>query len=328
MSKKIFFPLFSLLFINISIFANEQTPDIIVAQDGTGDFHTIQEAVNSVRDFRPEGRTVIFIKKGIYKEKLIIPAWKEKLTLLGEDAQETIIMWNDHAKIDNMGTFRTYTLLVQGDDTELCNLTIENNADEAQAVALHVEADRVSVIGCRLIGNQDTVYLGKGGQRQFFYQCYIKGMTDYIFGPGTAWFEDCDLYCARNSYITASSTPENVAVGFVFNNCRITSAPNITRVFLGRPWRPFAYTVFMNSELDKAIAPEGWDNWRNPDNEKTARFAEFNNSAEGANTSKRVSWVRQLTAEEAAELTIENVLSGKDKWNPRSVGYNCRSNLQ
>ena len=287
----------------LSLNAAAQTPDIVVAQDGSGDFLTIQEAVNSVRDFRPEGRTVIFIKKGIYQEKLVIPSWKEKITLLGESAQETVITWNDHAKINDMGTFRSYTILVQGDDTELRNLTIENNAEPvAQAVALHVEADRVSVIGCRLLGNQDTVYLGKGGQRQFFYQCYIEGTTDYIFGPGTAWFEDCDLYCKRNSFITAASTPENVAVGFVFNNCRITSAPNITRVFLGRPWRPFAHTVFMNSELDKSIVPEGWDSWRNPDNEKTARFAEFNNHGEGADTSNRVSWARQLTEEEAQEL--------------------------
>ena len=295
--------LFAFLLINVKAFANGQTPDIIVAQDGTGDFFSIQVAVNSVRDFRPEGRTVILIKKGIYNEKLIIPAWKEKITLLGEDANETVISWNDHAKT-NMGTSKTYTLLVQGDDTELRNLTIENNAEPvAQAVALHVEANRVRVVGCRLLGNQDTVYLGKGGMQQFFEQCYIEGTTDFIFGPATAWFENCDLYCKKNSCITAASTPENIAIGFVFNHCRVSAAPDVTQVFLGRPWRPFAATVFMNCELPRAIAPEGWDNWRNPDNELTARYAEFNNSGEGADTSKRVAWARQLTAKEAAEIT-------------------------
>ncbi len=315
--KKFLFSLCASLFISINIFADNETPDIIVSRDGTGDFRTIQEAVNSVRDFRPEGRTVILIKKGVYKEKLIIPAWKEKLTLAGEDARETIITYDDHAKIDNMGTFRTYTFLVQGDDTILKNLTIENNAAQlGQAVSLHIEADRVSVIGCRLLGNQDTVYLGKGGYRQYFGQCYIEGTVDFIFGPSTAWFEDCDIYCKKNSYITAASTPENITVGFVFNHCRITAAPQITKVFLGRPWRAYAHTVFMNCSLDKNITSEGWDNWRNPENEKTARYAEFNNTGEGANTAKRVGWSRQLAKKEAAALTIEKVLGGNDAWKP------------
>ncbi|MDR1698420.1 MAG: hypothetical protein LBR75_01165, partial [Prevotellaceae bacterium] len=193
------------------------------------------------------------------------------------------------------------------------NLTIENNAEQlGQAVALHIEADRVEILGCRLLGNQDTVYLGKGGYRQYFKQCYIEGTVDFIFGPSTAWFEDCEIYCKKNSYITAASTPENIAVGFVFNNCKITFAPGITKVFLGRPWRAFAHTVFMNCELGQSIAPEGWDNWRNPDNEKTARYAEFNNRGEGSDISKRVAWSRQLTQRAAAELTKEKVLG--DFW--------------
>ena len=130
----------------------------------------------------------------------------------------------------------------------------------------------------------------------------MKGTTDFIFGPSTAWFEDCTICSKADSYITAASTPSDQQIGYVFSNCRLTAAEGITKVYLGRPWRPYAHTVFMNCHLGSHIRPEGWENWRNPANEKTARYAEYGNSGDGAKTEQRVGWSRQLTKKEASEL--------------------------
>ena len=215
--------------------------DIVVAKDGSGQFTTIQQAINSVRDFRPEGRTTIFIKNGVYKEKIVLPTQKTELTLIGESVDSTIITWDDHANINQMGTFKTYTFFVGGNDIVFEQLTIENNAPQlGQAVALHVEGDRIVFVNCRFLGNQDTIYLGREGSRAYFNHCYIEGTTDFIFGPSTAWFEDCLIYCKRNSYITAASTPKYIKYGLIFNNCQISQAGNVTSMYLGRPWRAYA----------------------------------------------------------------------------------------
>jgi pectinesterase len=296
----------------VSVSAKEY--DILVAADGSGDFVSVQKAISSVRDFRPEGRTVIFIKKGVYKEKIVLPTNKTEITLIGEDRDSTIITWDDHANIDKMGTFKSYTFLIQGNDIVLKNLTVENNAPQlGQAVSLHVEGDRICIINCRILGNQDTIYLGREGARMFFSDCYIEGTTDFIFGPSTAWFDRCLIHCKRDSYITAASTPVNVKYGFIFNNCRITVDTNVTKMYLGRPWRRFAMTVFMNCELPSEIRPEGWENWRNPENEKTVRYSEFMNSGQGSDFTKRVKWSRQLSKKEAKSINKKNVFGD---WNP------------
>lgn len=297
--------------------------DIVVSRDGTGDFTTVQEAINSIRDFRPEGRTVIFIRKGVYKEKVVLPTHKTEITLIGEDRDSTIITWDDHANINRMGTFKTYTFFIGGNDIVLENLTIENNAPQlGQAVALHVEGDRCVLIRCRLLGNQDTVYLGREGCRFYAQDCYIEGTTDFIFGPSTAWFEGCTIHGKRNSYITAASTPQHIPYGFVFNRCTLTNAPSVTDLYLGRPWRAYAMTVFLRCYLPAVIKAEGWDNWRNPANEATARYAEYANTGPGADRSKRVAWSRVLTETEAADICLERVM---DNWNPltclRQRGY-------
>ena len=202
-----------------------------------------------------------------------------------------------------MGTFRTYTLKIDGNGITLKNITIENNAARlGQAVALHTTGDRLTFVNCRFLGNQDTVFTGKAGTRLLFSGCYIEGTTDFIFGPSTAWFEDCTICSKADSYITAASTPADQQIGYVFSNCRLTAAEGITKVYLGRPWRPYAHTVFMNCHLGSHIRPEGWENWRNPANEKTARYAEYGNSGDGAKTEQRVGWSRQLTKKEASEL--------------------------
>ena len=289
---------------------------IVVDRAGKGHFRTVQQAIDSVRAFNPAGTVTILIKKGFYKEKLEIPSYLTNVKLVGEDRDNTIINYDDHANINKMGTFRTYTLKITGNDITLENLTIENSAAQlGQAVALHVEGDRVTFRNCRFLGNQDTIYAGREGSRQLFENCYIEGTTDFIFGPSTAWFENCQIHCKRNSYITAANTPQNIEYGFIFNKCKITLANGVTEMYLGRPWRAYSMTVFMNCDMPKGIRPAGWDNWRNTENEKTVRYSEYNNSGEGATTTERVSWCRQLKKQEAAQITIQKVFTRNDIWN-------------
>ena len=296
-------------------------PDtLFVARDGTGQFRTIGEAVEVCRAFM-EYHKVIYVKNGVYKEKLIIPSWLTNIEICGESADKTIITFDDHANIrltetnKPMGTFRTYTVKVEGSDITFKNITIENNAAKlGQAVALHTEGDRLVFIGCRFLGNQDTIYTGVGNTRVYFKDCYIEGTTDFIFGPSTAWFEGCTIHSKANSYVTAASTPQDVPYGYVFNHCRLTAAPSVTKVYLGRPWRPYAYTLFMNCELGSHIVPVGWHNWNNTDNEKTARYLEYNNTGEGAKTPERAPWSKQLTKKESAQVTLANVFKQDTSW--------------
>ncbi len=304
-------------------------PDtLVVSRDGTGEFRTIDEAIEVCRAFMDYTK-VIYVKKGVYKEKLIIPSWLTNITICGEDRDNTIITWDDHANIKMpvggldseaavkgklMGTFRTYTLKVQGSYITLKDITIENNAAKlGQAVALHTEGDHILVQNCRLLGNQDTVYTGVGGTRVAFYDCYIEGTTDFIFGPSIAWFQNCEIHSKANSYITAASTPAGQKYGYVFYKCRLTADKDVDKVYLGRPWRPFAATIFMDCELGKHIRPEGWHNWNNAKNEETARYAEYGNKGEGASTKNRVKWSKQLTKKEAAKVTLLDAF-GEDCW--------------
>jgi len=304
--------------------AVSDTPDtLIVARDGTGQYRTINEAIDVCRAFM-EYHKVIFVKKGIYKEKVEIPSWLANIEILGEDVDKTVITYDDHANIKipgtdkAMGTFRTFTVKVEGSDITFKNITIENNAAKlGQAVALHTEGDRLIFIDCKFIGNQDTVYTGTAGTRILFKDCYIEGTTDFIFGPSTAWFENCTILSKANSYVTAASTPKDVKYGYVFDHCKLTAAEGVTKVYLGRPWRPYAYTLFMNCEIGRHIRPEGWFNWSNPANEKTARYLEYNNSGEGANTGNRVNWSKVLSKKEAQGVTKENVFLLNNDWLPK-----------
>ena len=302
--------------------ANYDNPDtIVVARDGTGQFRTIGEAIEVCRAFM-DYHKVIYVKRGIYKEKLIIPQWLQNIEICGEDRDQTVITYDDHANIiypptgNGMGTFRTYTLRVDGNSITVKNITIENNAARlGQAVALHTQGDRLMFLNCRFLGNQDTVYTGMPYTRLLFRDCYIEGTTDFIFGASTAWFEHCAIYCKINSYITAASTPQDAEFGYVFNNCTITTAEGADKVYLGRPWRDYGYTLFMNCDLPKQIRPEGWHHWEKQ-REQTARYLEYNNHGEGAKTDGRVGWSRQLTKKEAQQITMERVFSQKREWRP------------
>ena len=286
-------------------------PDtIFVARDGTAEFRNIDDAIEVCRAFM-EYHKVIFVKKGTYKEKLIVPSWLTNIEICGEDRDNTIITYDDHANVfipgtdRKMGTFRTYTVRVDGNDITFRNITIENNAARlGQAVALHTQGDRLTFVNCRILGNQDTVYTGGINTRLYFKDCHIEGTTDFIFGPSTAWFENCTILSRTDSYITAASTPQNVEYGYVFNRCKIVAAEGVSKVYLGRPWRPYAHTLFMNCQLGKHILPVGWHNWSNTQNETTARYCEYDNHGEGAATKERAAWTRQLTRKEAAKVTL------------------------
>jgi len=298
-----------------------------VAQDGSGDFKTIQAAVNAVRDLSQQ-QVTIFIKNGIYHEKLVIPSWKTKITLVGEDREHTIVTNGDYSGKANPGgtdqfgkdkftTYTSYTVLVQGNDFHAENLTIENSAGRVgQAVALHVEGDRAVIKNCRLLGNQDTLYAATENSRQYYSNCFIQGTTDFIFGEATAVFDHCTLKSLSNSYITAASTTPRQQFGYVFFDCKLTADSSAQKVHLGRPWRPNAKVVYIHTEMGAHIVATGWDNWRNPENEKTAYFAEYKSTGPGANPTGRVAWSHQLTDGEAQHCTIDNILSGKDGWDP------------
>lgn len=301
----------------LSLNAQQTPPDtIVVARDGTGKYRNLQEAIEGIRAFM-DYKVTVYIKKGTYKEKVVIPSWVKNVEFVGENAEETFITYDDHANIDKMGTFRTYTVKVEGSDITFKDLTIENNAAMmGQAVALHTEGDRLMFINCRFLGNQDTIFTGSEGTRLLFTNCYIEGTTDFIFGPSTVLFENCIIHSKRNSYITAASTPKEYEFGYVFKNCKLTAAPGVDKVYLGRPWRPYAATVFINCEMGSHIKPEGWDNWRNPENEKTARYSEYNSTGPGANAAARVKWSKQLSAKEVEYFTIENIFRDCTNWYP------------
>lgn len=321
---RILFCLFCILCTAQSFSQSNAKYDFVVSKDGSGNFKTVQEAINAVPDYRKK-RTVIFIKKGIYKEKLILPESKSYVTFIGENRDSTILTYDDYAKKLNTfgeekGTSGSSSFYVYGPDFKAENITFENSAGPVgQAVAILVKGDRAVFNNCRFLGFQDTLY-AYGDQsklsRQYYKNCYIEGSVDFIFGWATAWFEGCTLYGKNMGHYTAASTPQNIKFGFVFSHCIVTGDSRENRFNLGRPWRPYASVVFMFCQMDNLIKPDGWNNWDNPMNEKTARFAEYKNTGPGSATTKRVPWAKQLIDQEAKTYTITNVLGEGDKWNP------------
>ncbi|MDO9554460.1 pectinesterase family protein [Rhodonellum sp.] len=249
--------------------------DIVVAKDGTGDFLFIQDAIESIRVYLPRPITV-YIKAGVYKEKLIIPGTITNVTFRGDGPEKTIITFDDHTGKNKLDTFGSYTLKVLGNSLIFRDMTIQNTAGiVGQAVALHAEGDRLVFENCHFKGDQDTVFASGENSRQYYKNCYIEGTTDFIFGSATALFENCEIHSKSNSFITAASTPEWVGIGYVFKDCKLTAAEGIDRVYLGRPWRDFAKTVVINCEMGSHILPEGWDNWGRPETALTTYYGEF-----------------------------------------------------
>lgn len=292
---------------------------IVVAQDGSGNYTTLQAAFDAV-PLNNNKPLTIFVKKGVYREKLHLDSSKRFVTLLGQDRRSTIITYNDHTgKLapdgDTINTYTSWTFLEAADDFTASNISFENNAgfNAGQAVAVRITGDRARFFECAFLGFQDVLFPSKPYTRQYFYRCDIEGTTDFIFGPSTAWFRECHIRSKKNSHVTAASTPADVAFGYVFDRCILTADSGVNKVSLGRPWRPYASVTYMRCELFSHIIEEGWNNWKNPANEATARFAEYRNTGPGADTLKRVRWAKQLTDSAAVAITYKTVFKN---WDP------------
>jgi len=286
-------------------------PTYVVAADGSGDFATIQEAIDATKAFPPQ-RITIRLKQGIYREKVKVHEWNTRLSLVGEDAEKTVITYDDHFDGIDRGrnsTFFTPTMQVDADDFVAANLTIENTAGPVgQAVALAVNANRAVFRNVRLLGNQDTLYVTGENRRVLFDECYIEGTTDFIFGSASAVFRNCRIHSKSDSYVTAASTPANANFGLVFIGATLTADEGVTAVYLGRPWREHAQTVFVDSQMGGHILQAGWHNWDNPETEKTTLYAEYDSRGPGGDPAHRVAWSRQLSADEAQGYSVDVLL--------------------
>lgn len=293
---------------------------LVVAKDGSGQFSTVQAAIDAVPDYRKAGPTLIYIKKGIYKEKIVIAASKENVHLVGED--NVVLTYDDFANKpnifgENKGTSGSSSIYIYGNGFSAENITFENSSGPVgQAVACHVSADRAVFRRCRFLGFQDTLYTYGENTREYFEDCYIEGTVDFIFGKATAVFNRCELYSKSGGYITAPATPENSKYGYVFYDCRLTASSDVASgsVWLSRPWRPYGKTVFIRCSMGRHICPEGFSNLGNADNEKTTFYAEYKCYGEGSSTKNRVPWSYQL--KDVGDYDMRNVLVGNDGWCP------------
>lgn len=311
---------------------------ITVAKDNSGDFNSIQQAVDSIPAGTPE---TIYIKKGIYKERVEVR--KNNISFVGESTDDTIITESYYARMimpngSKRGTFRSYTFFVYADNFTASNLTFENAAgfgDEfGQAIAVYAEGDNITFRNCKILGHQDTLFTGPlpmkekqpGGftgptidgirrvVHQLYEDCYIAGEIDFIFGSATAYFKNCTLFALNrnqeiNAFYTAPSTYEGQAFGYVFESCTFTGNCPPKSVALSRPWRIHAKTVLLNCSYSDQIIDEGFTDWNKPESHETVYYAEYNGHGEGFKPEKRAAYVHQLNESEAALYTLENVMN-------------------
>ena len=306
-----------IVLISLSVVAQKRT--ITVATDGSGDYNSVQAAFDAI----PSGNIkpiTIFVRKGTYKERLVLETDKNFVSLIGEDKLTTLLTFDNHtgkrlANGDTINTRTSASFFIYANDFTAENITFENNAGftAGQAVAVFANGDRLKFLNCRFVGFQDVLYCSGVGSRQFYYDCYIEGTTDFIFGPSTAVFQNCRIHSKKNSHVTAASTPPEVKYGFVFFDCTLTADETTGKVSLGRPWKPYASVTYIRCRMDGHIIPKGWNNWRNPANEQTARFAEYESTGTGGKADERVRWIKQLTVEEAQVFTLKNIFGD---WQP------------
>lgn len=295
-------------------------PDAIVAADGTAKFKSVQAAI----DAAPSNRTryyYIYIKRGVYKEVITVPKDKPFIYLIGEDPQSTVLTFDNYAKRLNSdgreyGTSGSASSFVSGSFFVAERLTFANTAGihAGQALAIHISGSMSAFKDCRFLGHQDT-WFAANGTKQYLKQCFIQGSVDFIFGGSSAFFDECELQSTRGGYITAASTPVGQECGYVFDHCKLTALPTVEKwsVYLGRPWRPNARVVYLNCDMGEHIKPEGWHNWRNQANEKTAFYAEYQSRGPGYAAGKRVTWSYQLTEDEVERYSLGQFLGS---WQP------------
>ena len=298
--------------------AGQPTPsEYIVDCNGGGDFTTLQACFDALPSKPARWRTV-YVRPGVYREKVTLDVYKDKVAVVGTGASaaDVRIVWNDYSGkvVDGyeMTTYDSYTMSLQADEVLLRGVTVENDAGRVgQAVALETRGYRIRIDACRLVGDQDTFFTKGYVSRIYVCDSYIEGTTDFIFGPSIVLFDDCRIHCKADSYITAASTTERNRYGYVFRRCRVTAAEGVTKLYLGRPWKSTARTVWLVCELPAAIRPEGWHNWRDPAREKTSFYAEWRCTGPGADRGGRVPWSHALTDEEAAEYEPEKIFAKK-----------------
>jgi pectinesterase len=317
--KKIFCVLSLFLLVAAPFFLMAQPVKKIVDANGKGNFKTIQAAFDDIplNNKRP---VTVYIRNGIYKEKLHLDSSKNFVTVIGEDKFNTILTYDDHTgklspKGDTINTRTSWSFMIRADNFTAKNITFQNDAgfNAGQAVAVESDGDKAIFKNCRFIGNQDVLFTNSDRSRQYYENCYIEGTTDFIFGSSTVWFEQCHIHSKKNSHVTAASTPKEHAFGYVFNDCILTGDTSLHSVSLGRPWRPYASVTYIHCFIGEHIKPEGWSNWNNTDNYKTTRYSEYKNYGASADPSKRISWSKQLTGEEVKKYTLKNVFGN---WDP------------
>ena len=316
----------------------------VVDCNGSGDFRSVQACLDALPS-KPDGWRTIRILPGEYREKVTVDVYKDKVAIVGCGAtpEEVRIVWDDHtgrvAHGHEMTTYDSWTLSIQADDIYLANLTVENDAGRVgQAVALETRGDRIWIDGCRLVGDQDTFFTKDYVSRVYVTDSYIEGTTDFIFGPSIVYFQNCILHGKVNSYLTAASTTERNKFGYIFDACTVTAADGVERLYLGRPWKSTARTVWICCDLPEAIVPEGWHDWNDPIRQTSSFYAEYGCTGAGSERSKRVPWSHLLTTEQALEHTdLAQVFAKKtgseqfyDDWMPTDESYvlNLRAEIR
>jgi pectin methylesterase-like acyl-CoA thioesterase len=310
---------------------------LYVAADGTGDFYSIQHAL----DAAPKSGATVLVAPGTYREVLTIDKPNIRLRSANGDAAKTVVVMNKSAGTSG-GTLHSATVNVTADNFLAENITFQNDFNAthpqlpagSQALALLVTGDRAVFHNVRLLGNQDTVYAGSRNcapdgencvpARQYFSDCYIAGNVDFIFGDGKAVFDHCEIHSTPHAggFITAQAKhyPDEDS-GFVFNRCKLTADADVTgSVYLGRPWRPYATVVYLNTEMGERIDPAGWREWHPGETHsiETAFYAEFGSSGAGAHPAERDPHTHFLTPEQAGQYEPSAFLRGSDNWNPQS----------
>ena len=291
----------------------------VVDCNGQGDFTTVQACFDALPSKPTEWRTVI-IRPGVYREKVTLDVYKDKVRIIGDPDRagegDARIVWNDYSGkvVDGyeLTTYYSYTMSIQADEVYMDGVTVENDAGRVgQAVALGTRGDRIHLYQCALLGDQDTFFTKGYVSRVHVENCYIEGTTDFIFGPSIVLFECCTLHCKADSFITAASTTERNRYGYVFSNCRVTADDEVTKVYLGRPWKSTARTVWLECSFPAAIRPEGWRDWHDSARKGALYYAEWRCEGPGADRSGRVPWSRELTDEEAAEYLSAKIFAKK-----------------